>query len=658
MAVQHPNRDDRRPGRRGTAPRRMRTRIVHAVTRPTLVLGGALGVVATLAFPAIGSAAITSTTITSPTGPWYAIDNAQAASDPTVTVTGTTNSTDAGVDQVNLLCTYDNTSSNTLASGVALNASGGFTADVPFNSFPDRPCYLRAVPTTGGGSSYWSNYPGPIASVSDISVSTISGGPNDGKLRSFTFRSVNAKSLYAIGSLGADAVTEAQGMSESLNDSNDSIQLGLALNSTNPVKFGESALRVDGVNAYTIGSAVGRAGGTGTPGLPTLEVTAALDSRGIPALTETSGVVACNDETNCTEFVPLGIRVERTYSFARSGAIAFVRDTFTSTDGASHTVVPAYQTKGHNDEMGVSFDGTQYMDRFGASSPPLTFTAGPITAYVQETDDEPNFGEESRSLGQTWRAAPAGIFGFNNTGADWVSPYAGTVPASGSYSIDMALQVAWGVIPLTSAILYTEDLWSSPTTTVGYPTPDSSLGSNWVWVMGQSQARRSFGYWSTPTVSVNGRTASVAPDGSWSVALPLSAGSNTITATATNSAGSTATGSVSVTSANTAVITPQKAIRLTRGISRTGKRSMNIGGRLTPPAGVRKPNTCTGWVKVTTTRGKKRLGLTWGAVRTDCTWRAKITAPAKGSATVSSRFNGNPDVLPISAKSLRITARR
>jgi hypothetical protein len=45
-------------------------------------------------------------------------------------------------------------------------------------------------------------------------------------------------------------------------------------------------------------------------------------------------------------------------------------------------------------------------------------------------------------------------------------------------------------------------------------------------------------------------------------------------------------------------------------------------------------------------------------VRTDGTWRAKITAPAKGSATVTSRFNGNPYVMPIGAKSLRITACR
>lgn len=626
-----------------------------ARTRAALV-----AVAAGLAMPAMASAAITSSNITSPVGPWYALDHNEVSPDPTVTITGTTNSTAPGTDTVDLECTYDRTQSTTLASGVTLTASGEFSAVVPFDSFPDdQVCYIRAIPpgwANNGEEGAQGDFSGPLASVGDVFISRVASGPNTGKIRYFGFDALGPQGMFLIDPVGTAGPHDIRGFASDLRKTDDAGNWGFALRSRSSIDASRSALMVDGVSAYTMRSAREKRDDQ-APGFPNVDLSWGLDARGIPTLTEKSDVVKCDDEANCTAFVPIGLRLDRTYTFHAEGRIAIIRDVFVSTDGAAHAVRADYAVDTNEGDMGISFDGSQRLTEIGNSSPLMPFTGGLTSGFALR--DDPPFMRKGRALGRTWRQIPQVVYGFGNRGAATVSPFTFTVPAGGEHVIENALQGGYGLEWVVDAMLRTEDMWSSPTTTIGFPASGATVTGNWVWVTGQSQARKVFGTFSTPQVSVNGRAATVAPDGSWSVALPLAAGTNTITATATNSAGNTGTASVTLTGTESGgQITAQSAVKLTRSVfSRSGNRRITIGGKLTPPAGVPKANACTGWVQVKTMRGKQRLGATWAAVRTDCTWQANVVAPVRGRATVTSRFNGNSYVLPIAAAPMSIAAR-
>lgn len=605
--------------------------------------------------PAMASADITSTSVTSPVGPYYAFDPNEAAQDPTVTVTGTTNSTAPGTDTVDLKCTYDRTNAATLASGVALTGSGEFSAVVPFDNFPsDQICFIRAIPTGWNGAQ--GDFSGPVASVADVTIYRVASGPNAGMIEYFDFDAMGPQGMFLIDPVGNSGPHDLRGFSSDLRRSDDAGSRGFALRYQSPVNRSRSGLMVDGASAYTMYSAHTRVN-TSAPGFPNTDLSWGLDTRGIPTLTEKSDVVKCDDEANCTAFVPVGLRLDRTYTFHAGGRIAIIRDAYVSTDGSAHAVRADYEVDTNDGDMGISFDGSQFLDSLGDSSPLMRFTGGLVSGFALK--DEPPYLKKARGHGRTWRQTPEVVYGFGNRGAATVSPFTFTVPAGGQHLIENALQTGWGSERVVDAILSTEDMWSSPTTTIGFPVTGETISSNWVWVTGQSRARKVFGTFSTPQVSVNGRAATVAPDGSWSVALPLAAGTNTITATATNSAGNTGTASVTLTGTESGgQITAQSAVKLTRDVySRSGNRRITIGGKLTPPAGVPKANACTGWVQVKTMRGKQRVGASWAAVRTDCTWQANVTAPVRGRATVTSRFNGNSYVLPIAAAPMSIAAR-
>jgi hypothetical protein len=117
--------------------------------RLALALFAALAL--TLAAAAGAQAAVTHSSITSPTDPFFAFDQGQTQE---VTISGTSNGTSG--DQVQILCYNDNgtdgTVIGTIDNAVSVNADGTFTATVSLLTLEQGnldTCRLRAVPTSG-----------------------------------------------------------------------------------------------------------------------------------------------------------------------------------------------------------------------------------------------------------------------------------------------------------------------------------------------------------------------------------------------------------------------------------------------------------------------------------------------------------------------------
>src|SRR5262245_5559938 len=145
-----------------------------------LVVGG-------LVVTPAAKAAITASSITTPTDPAFLvspIDPATGDATGTFAIAGTTTGGDPGTDQVDILCYYGASSHVTVASGVALNPDGSFA--VPAASMtptwqPPAICRLHAVPAATTPA-----YPTPVAGARVAWTGnrsfTVNGGPNDGHL--------------------------------------------------------------------------------------------------------------------------------------------------------------------------------------------------------------------------------------------------------------------------------------------------------------------------------------------------------------------------------------------------------------------------------------------------------------------------------------------
>src|SRR5205823_6077825 len=98
-----------------------------------------------LAIPATASAAVTSSSITTPTGPFFFLnDLSPGQTAMNITVSGTSNGTSG--DMVDLNCYYGTYIPASLAASVPVASDGTFTYTGVVNNLEYYTCMLRAVP--------------------------------------------------------------------------------------------------------------------------------------------------------------------------------------------------------------------------------------------------------------------------------------------------------------------------------------------------------------------------------------------------------------------------------------------------------------------------------------------------------------------------------
>jgi hypothetical protein len=519
---------------------------------------------------------ITQTAITSPSDPAYFYDSTGGAYGG-FTVSGTTNSTDPSSDTVDIDCYYDDGNQadsytsgdttyydiSTLVTGVSVNSSGGFSTTVPYSAIEEASfngaCRLRAVPsgeepTTGLGS-----FAGPRVLLAYLSKSFDYDTGTQ-----VTYYSVQAPQLGAYntytslagGEYDCPAVNMALASPDFFGASSDT-----TFDCSDSESYGGD-LEVDGnppvYPSFSDATVTVSASQNPSNGDLTIHETEPLDNCSGYA----TGGTPPYTYSYCDAWQSDGIDDDRTIQQANDGHVVLVTDDFVSTDGQSHQV--SFDPGNHVD-LGVygnagvlfAFPGQDGFQAYAGSGSVDVGSAAPATIFAYNQNDPDGSTTEGRAA-ITYFTAPSGPITFpsDETGPGEaqspVIPFTLTIPAGGSQSLSIGYATEYSQADFAADLQTELDLKTAPTITISSPGTDATESSSSVNVSGSVTAATG-----VESVSVNGVNATVSGS-SFSATVPLTAGSNTITAVVAANSGVTAsaTESVTYTAPSSSPVTP------------------------------------------------------------------------------------------------------
>jgi hypothetical protein len=538
----------------------------------------ALGVV-----PAAAQATVTATNITSwtsdssgtpPNSPYLiSYDN-----QPTrMVVTGTAPGA-VTTDRVDLVC-YSGASSQfkTLATNLAVHTGGTFTTN-PGSSAPalsqiaGRACRLRAVPHNGAGTGDKSVFAGPNLAISETALlPTVSGGPNNGTAYNFYVNGVTftgtaawkAPGTPAASGAGACGGPYAAPVDPAFDVGNFPIDCVGSLFGDDLGTFGgRSEIVVDHRNAYDPAAAQGLIARTGgldngsqdLAGFPApVNVAVNFDpSSGQVSSTETESFVSCHGTdpykppttVACPSFDDTGVKLTRVTTTSDGGKVITLNDTWSSTDGQSHTLDLLYDdyagVAGNADgERGWQFPGQSGYTQYAADAPGPAAGSAPgsilLRTKTSAADGDPNEGFGAITFGHT--PAAYRFAGPSELEEDQLL----TVPAGGTASLSYVYSIAATQADINGLAMAAQDRFVPPAVQIASPADGTTVSSSGVTLSGIAAAGSGI-----KSLVVGGQSVPVASDGTWSTQVPLSPGSNTITALATDGAGATPQAQVTV----------------------------------------------------------------------------------------------------------------
>lgn len=322
-----------------------------------------------------------------------------------------------------------------------------------------------------------------------------------------------------------------------------------------------SELEVDGANAYDPAAAwnVTNTLKAVLKGAPSVVANIEVQPDGSMVIHEIDPIVECSPETiapptaeSCKEFVPAGVQLERTWQTSDGGAIAWMTDTWRSTDGKAHALNALYDQELVQAEAGSAGVGAYEFPGTGTfagttKGQALTLPSGASEIYYKVDSSTPEGGDETNPQGAiVYDSAPTeGLAVYRSTSEGkyngFEMPYQRTVPAGGTTTLRMAFVQAYAlptVQRLSSEVLASYH----PTLTIESPSSGSTVSSSSLTVSGHASDTGTL-----TSVSVNGKTATLGSGGSWSASVTLNPGANAITAVASDEAGLTTTRALSVT---------------------------------------------------------------------------------------------------------------
>lgn len=539
----------------------------------------ALGVV-----PAIAQATPTTTNITSwtsnssgtpPNSPYLISYDNQPT---TLAVTGTTSGAASG-DHVDIVCySGANSQFKTLVNNVAVEPDGTFstltgTAAPPLSAIAGRACHLRAVPRNGAGSGDKSTFAGPNLAISETALlPAIAGGPNNNAFYNFY---VNGVTFTGFAAWKAPGTPAAPGVGGCGGPYATTVDPAFDLGSEYPIDCagslfgddlgtwgGRSEAVIDGRNAYDPASAQGLIartsgldnGSQDLPGFPnSLNVSVDFDpSTGQVSSRLFESWVSCHGTdpykplttTACPSFDDTGVALTRVITTSNGGQVMTLTDTWSSTDGRSHTLDLLYDDYagvfGNADgERGWQFPGqsgfTQYAADASVPAPGSAPGSILLRTNVSAPDGDPNEGFGAITYGH----APAG-FRFAGP-SELEEDQLLTVPAGGTASLSYVYSIASSQANSNGLAMAAQDRFQPPAVKITSLADGTTVSSADVTLSGTAIAGSGI-----TSVVVGGQTVPVAPGGTWSAQVPLSPGANTITAVATDGAGATTQDQVTV----------------------------------------------------------------------------------------------------------------
>ena len=575
--------------------------------------------VALLGASAAHATAPTSTSITSPSDPFFGFDQGQTQN---VTISGTSNG--SAPDTVDILCYSDNGSSGTVQEGVAndvsLDSAGNFSTSVPISSMHtggSNTCHLRAVPhgpppTTGLGS-----FVGPRAAIGYLEKSTSGSVLYD--YYAYVPQITAADDYDSYSSCGLDNSYLYDPSVFGQFDVNGFYCNDFADNPS-ASNSARSGIEIDGQQAYGPYSADQLNGGAS--GLPSLTINSITQdsSNGDLTISETDPIVTCNNP--CTAFSPSGVEVQRTISETDDGHIVYIDDSYSSTGGASHTVDLRLENEQDFAAQGLTptpanvsyeFPGESTFAPHGPGdsvSVPATAPASILVENNQEPDGSTSGGRGAITYGQP----VSNPFAFGNgryTASTFDAANAFTVPASGSVPIRYAYSSEYTSAAAQQDAYTAEDKFQAAMVAISSPANGATVSSSPVTVTGTASAGSG-----VKSVTVNGVAATVS-GGSFKASVPLTKGTNALTAVVTSNSGASGSASetVNLSSAKAPVV---KALGATQVKTTTAL----LNGTVTPGSAS------------TTYKFEYGKSTTYGKTTSAVTLAASSTAAA-AAATIS-----------------------
>jgi hypothetical protein len=544
-----------------------------------IVAAAALGVA-----PAAAQATVTATNITSwtsseagtpPNSPYLlSLDN--PPSPTTLAVTGTSNGTSNGThpDRVDIVCysgSFPSKTYKTLTSALPVAADGTFRtpASAPqLRAIAGQPCRLRAVPSGQAAGDDSTAFAGPQLAISEaaLPLSAIAGGTvNPGKPYNYYVNGVTFTGFAAWKAAGTPvdrhAGTGACGgpyatpVDQALNvDTSFPIDCSASLLSDDlGVWGGRSEVQVDGRNAYDAASAQALfSGSQDLEGFPSIGADVTWDPHtGLISSQAQESWVTCSPSdafppsaASCLSFADSGIRLTRVITTSDGGRVVTLTDTWSSTDGSSHSVNLLYDdyvgVSGNADaERGWALPGqsgfTQYTA--GASVPAPSTAPGSILTRTNVTalDGNPSEGFGAITFGQS----PAGLRFAGSSELEENQTL--TVPAGGSASLSYVYSVGYTLADVSALALVAQDRFQPEAVQITSPADGAAVATPSITLSGIATAGSGI-----TSLVVAGQPVPVTPGGTWSTQVPLNPGANTITALATDRAGATSQAQVTV----------------------------------------------------------------------------------------------------------------
>jgi hypothetical protein len=395
-------------------------------------------------------AAITSSQVSAPANPSFGIFDQQAPS--TFAVTGTATGAAVG-EKVDLRCYAGGLTSHLLEPNVTVAVDGTFSAPaVSAKLATDLACHLLAVPA-GTEPTELAPFAGPLLAIGESQRFFTEGGVNAGMPYDFY---ANGQQLTAaddydsIGDCGlADAYLRDEASEQhSTFFCNDFYQAHNA--GGHPA---ESGFRVDGANAYF--SATANQIDDEADGFPQLAYGYSQDpTDGDLTIADGESPAICPIATfpptagACEEFLPSGVRDERTIEQTHDGHLVMIADSFESTDGRAHAIEAMPENEQdfnrHGRELEYEFPGeTGYVPRVEGES--VAFPdAVPGAVYMKVTGAADGDTETGRGAIVFFQpSSPAYFNDFAERRNSFYLDNTATVPATGTVTIRYAYAQAF-----------------------------------------------------------------------------------------------------------------------------------------------------------------------------------------------------------------------
>jgi hypothetical protein len=498
----------------------------------TLAFPSALAaLLATLVLAPSASAAITASSITTPTGPYIFFADQTSAVDFRVHGTAT------GTGDVDIVC-YTEAGGRELVSGPVPVNGGVFDVDVTMDDAYQNitnPCVLRAVPD-GDGSAHPPDASGD-AFTGPLMYESWGAPDKDGSGNTigFDYQTLEPGGQFELTSAGGQGI-----------EGSSLFQTGTLAQTTAFFEvegyLNNEAVKIDGTEADVASyDAL-------STGVPPIESTETLDqATGAMTITDREPLVRCASEA-CTSYVSANVELDRTWTTGNDGAVVNQTDSWRSTDGASHPITVSYPM-GTNDSGGTAaylFPGNSEFEDHAVDDAPA-LPAGPGTVFNKQNGTTPDAGDGIHPQGAVTYASRPDADSFSTSDetsgnySEWDARYVRTIPASGALTLRFSYAQAFALSDVKTMAAQAVAGFA-PSIAITSPANGSGSATPNVTVAGTASGDAGI-----ESVTVNGQSASVNGSGAWSAPITLAPGANTVTAVATDNDGITSQKQITLT---------------------------------------------------------------------------------------------------------------